>query len=164
MDQISAKVIKHILPSIITPICHLINSSFQPGAFPQRIKLARVIGLFEKGDRENPGNYRLISLLSVFSKMIEWAMLKRPVKFLEAIFFSISISLGFTLSILQNMLLNISHQFTRRSLDSNLIHAAIFLDVKKTFDSLTNKILIGKLSHLGVRGEALSWFSSYLTD
>ena len=52
----------------------------------------------------------------------------------------------------------------RRSLDSNLISAAIFLDVKKAFDSLTHKILIDKLCHVGVRGEALSWFLRYLTD
>ena len=39
-DQISAKVIKHILPSIITPIGHLINRSFQRGVFPQRLKLS----------------------------------------------------------------------------------------------------------------------------
>ena len=53
--------------------------------------------------------------------------------------------------------------FVRQSLDFGLIPAAIFLDVKKAFDSLTHEILIGKLSHQGVRGEALSWFSSFLT-
>ena len=49
-------------------------------------------------------------------------------------------------------------------IDSNLIRAAIFLDVKKAFDSLTHKIFIGKLCHVGVRWKAFSWFSSYLTD
>jgi len=55
-------------------------------------------------------------------------------------------------------------QFIRQSLDYNLIPAAIFLDVKKASDSLTHKILIGKLYHHAVRGQTLSWFSSYLTD
>ena len=103
-DQISAKVIKYILSSIIIPIYHLINSSFELGVFPQRLKLARVIALFKGGDRKDPGNYRPISLLSVFSKIFERAMFKRLVRFLEANFFSISISLGFAQSILQNML------------------------------------------------------------
>ena len=103
-DQISAKVIKHILPSIITPIYHLIDRSFQLGVFPQRLKLARVIVLFKGGDRKDPGSYRPISLLSVFSKIFERAMLKRLVRFLEANFFFISTSLGFAHRILQNML------------------------------------------------------------
>ena len=85
-DQISAKVIKLILPSIITPIYNLINRSFQLGVFPQRLKLTRVIALFKGGDRKDPGNYRPISLLSVFSKIFERAMLKRLVRFLEAKF------------------------------------------------------------------------------
>ncbi|KAK2710193.1 hypothetical protein QYM36_013760 [Artemia franciscana] len=53
--------------------------------------------------------------------------------------------------------------FIRQSLDFGLIPVAIFLDVKKAFDSLTHEILIGKLYHQGIRGEALSWFSSFLT-
>ena len=65
VDQTSAEVIKHILPSIITPIYRLINRSFQLGIFPQRLKLARLIALFKGGDREDPGNYRPISLVSV---------------------------------------------------------------------------------------------------
>ena len=163
-DKISAKVIKHILPSIITPLCHLINRSFQLGVFPQRLKLSRVIALFKGGDREDPGNYRPISLLSVFSKIFERPMLKRLVRFLEAKFFFHQHQFGFRAKYSTEHACNKLLQFIRQSLDSNLIPAAIFLDVKKAFDSLTHKILIGKLSHHGVRGEALSWFSSYLTD
>ena len=54
--------------------------------------------------------------------------------------------------------------FVQQSLDFSFILAAIFLDVTRAFDSLTHIILIGKLSHQGVHGEALSWFSSFLTD
>ena len=64
-DQISAKVIKHILRSIITPIYHLVNRSFQLGVFTQRLKLVCVMALVKGGDRKDPGNYRPISLLSV---------------------------------------------------------------------------------------------------
>ena len=65
-DQIPAKLIKQILPSIISPLCHLVNPSFKLRIFHQRLKLARVISLFKRDDREDPGNYRPISLLSVF--------------------------------------------------------------------------------------------------
>ena len=63
-DQFSAKVIKHVLLSIINPICHSINNRlFQQGVFLQRLTLARVIALFKGGDHKNPGNYSPISLL-----------------------------------------------------------------------------------------------------
>ena len=141
----------------------MINRSFQLGVFSQRVKLARVIALFKGGDRKDPGNYRPISLLSVFSKIFERAMLKRLVRFLEAKFFP-SASVWVSRKVFYRTSCNRLFQIIRRSLDSILNPAAIFLDVKKAFGSLTYKILIGKLCHFAVRGEALSWFSSYLSD
>ena len=49
-------------------------------------------------------------------------------------------------------------------LNSGLIPAANFLAAREAFDSLTNKILVDKLSHHEIRGEQRSWFSSYLTS
>ena len=54
--------------------------------------------------------------------------------------------------------------FLHTALDSGKIPAAIFLDVRKAFDSLTHKMFLNKLSHMGIRGSALSWFRSYLHD
>ena len=162
-DQIPAKLIKQILPSIITPLCHLVNQSLKLGIFPQRLKLARVIALFKGADREDPENYRPISLLSVFSKIFEKAMLKRLLSFLDAKKFFHRHQFGFREKCSTEHACNMLIHFVRQSLDFGLIPAAIFLDVKKAFDSLTHEILIGKLSHQGVRGEALSWFSSFLT-
>jgi len=54
--------------------------------------------------------------------------------------------------------------FINSALESGKIPAAIFLDIKKEFDSLTHRILLGKLSHIGKRVSALTWFQSYLHE
>ena len=90
-------------------------------------------------------------------------MLKRLLSFLDAKKFFHRHQFGFQEKCSTENAFNMLLLFSRQSLDFGLVPAAIFLDVKKAFDSLTHEILIGKLLHQGVRGEALSLFSSFLT-
>ena len=41
---------------------------------------------------------------------------------------------------------------------------AIFLDVRKAFDSVGHMVLLSKLQSIGFEGEALSWFKGYLDN
>ena len=62
----------------------IINDSFLSGIFPNKLKIAKVIALYKKDSRDNPTNYRPISLLSVFSKLTEKIMYKRLYSFLDS--------------------------------------------------------------------------------
>ena len=55
----------------------LINESFTTGIFPAKLKVAKVIALHNKGDSDNPSNYRPKSLLSVFGKLFEKIMRRK---------------------------------------------------------------------------------------
>ena len=70
-DDISPKILKEISIDISRPLAHILNLSFTSGTVPDSLKLAKVIPIFKKGDRTQPGNYRPISLLTVFDKILE---------------------------------------------------------------------------------------------
>ena len=50
---------------------------------PSQFKIAKVIPLFKTGDKALPDNYRPISLLSSFSKILEKVVCIRLLNFLE---------------------------------------------------------------------------------
>ena len=70
-DGISTKLLKVIAPVIIKPLTLLINQVLNTGTFPDKLKIAKVIPIFKKGEPSLFENYRPISLLPAISKVLE---------------------------------------------------------------------------------------------
>jgi len=64
-------LLKLTLNNLIEPLVYISNLSFRTGCVPDSLKIAKVIPIFKKGDKSNPSNYRPISLLSIFHKLLE---------------------------------------------------------------------------------------------
>ena len=71
LDNISTKVIKASSSQLIKPLAHIFNLSLTSGVFPLKLKIARVIPIFKSGDPSNLSNYKTVSVLPVFSKILE---------------------------------------------------------------------------------------------
>ena len=82
-NSIPMKLLKMIPDLILVPLCRIINNSFQSGIFPDPLKISKVIPIHKEGPTDDVNNYRPISLLSIFDKIIEKAMHTRLYSFLE---------------------------------------------------------------------------------
>ena len=70
-DSISSNVIKFIIKNIALPLCDVFNKSLLTGCFSDKLKVAKVIPFYKGDDKRLLNNYRPISVLRAFSKIIE---------------------------------------------------------------------------------------------
>ena len=152
---------KHILSDILATI---INLSVQTGDYPSKLKHAKIIPVFKTGDETEPGNYRLISLLSVFNRLFQRLMHKRLTSFIEKHHILFKSQYGFRENFsTQHAILHIVSKI-QNIMDKGLYSCGVSVDLKKAFDTLDHSILLCRLHHYGIRGIINDWFSSYLSD
>ena len=163
-NSIPIKLLKLISPYISSPLSQIINESFQSGIFPEKMQHAKIIPLFKKGCPETVSNYRPISVLSVFSKITENLMYKRLYHFLNVHEILYNLQFGFRAShSISHALVSLTESI-KNSLDNKHFGCGIFINLQKAFDTVNHQTLLNKLNHYGIRGKALAWFSSYLSN
>ena len=82
--SIPLKLLAMIPDLIITPLAHIINMSFLTGEFPDLLKIVKVIPIHKGGSTQDINNFRPISLLSIFDKIMEKIMHKNLYSYLES--------------------------------------------------------------------------------
>ena len=123
----------------------------------------KVIPLHKDGSTQDLNNFRPISLLSIFDKIIEKIIHKRLYHFLEHHQILFENQFGFRKNNSTSYALMEITEKIKESIDSGKFGCGIFIDLRKAFDTVNHSILFKKLEH-GVRGVRLEWFISYLTD
>ena len=163
-DEINTSILKYISENIVDPLVFLCNLSLQQGIFPRELKLANVLPLYKNDDPFMFYNYRPISLLCVLSKVFENVIYSRLIEHLEKCKILMSNQFGFQIFHSSYMALMVLMNNLISSLERGETVVGVFLDFSKAFDTVDHVILLTKLEHHGVRGSALAWFQSYLTE
>ena len=163
-DDISASIVKKTYNSFIAPITHILDISIKNGIFPNELKIARVIPLFKSGDNMLFSNYRPVSVLPVFSKILERLMYNRLLKFINEHDILYKYQFGFRADHSPNLALLFMVDKISDALENGEYVLGLFLDFSKAFDTVNHDILFTKLENYGIRGVALHMFKSYLSN
>ncbi|GFG29899.1 hypothetical protein Cfor_02255, partial [Coptotermes formosanus] len=157
-DEVSNRIIKLSSPFIISPLTYICNAILSTGVFPDRLKYAIVKPVFKKGNRQEISNYRPISLLTSFSKIIEKLIYARLLAHIHTNSILAHEQYGFR-----------THSSTEKAafalvnsvltaMNNNLIVGGIFCDLQKAFDCVNHKI-----EFYGIEGKLKTLIESYLT-
>ena len=162
-DDINIKTIVSCAKQISKPLTHMCNLSFLSGIIPDKLKIAVVTPVFKANEANKFENYRPISVLSCFSKLLEKIMYKRLIKFIDKNKILSKHQYGFRKNrSTEHALIELIDGITK-AIDQGKYTIGIFLDLSKAFDTINHKILIKKLEHYGVRGISMKWFENYLS-
>ena len=164
LDTISPRLLKDAAEVIAKPLTRIINISLSQGRIPDEWKCARVTPLFKKGDVTDMDNFRPISILSVASKVLERAVHHQLCDFLDKHKLLSPYQCGFRRKHSTESATIAFSDFIRRGMDQGLLTGAVFIDLRKAFDSIGHDALLSKLEYYGLRGTELDWFRSYLID
>ena len=162
-DELPNLILKNAANEISPFLKIIFDQSLQTGKLPGDWVEANVAPVFKKGDRHSLANYRPISLICVWAKLIEHIIWKQIMShFLE-----------------NKILTPVQHGFrSKHSCESQLLIATdefiqnfesktqmdVVLDFSKAFDVVPHQRLLHKLDHYGIRGTTLNWIQNFLTN
>ena len=110
------------------------------------------------------GEFRPISLLNLFSKIFEKVLKTKIMGFIDKYNVLPPEQFGFTTNSSTELAITTIYDKFLDNLDKNQYTCAIFLDIKKAFDSRDHKILLKKLDHYGFRGKIWNLLKSYMEN
>src|SRR5260221_1084505 len=163
-DGYNAELLKNIANEICEPLSYIFNRSIVQGIVPLSWRQANVTPLFKKGTKQDPGNYRPVSLTSQICKLLESIIKDNIINHLNT----------------NNLINSSQHGFTeRKSCLTNLLEFldsvtnyvdqghpvdVIYLYLQKAFDKVPHERLLLKLKAHGITGEIAIWIRAWLRD
>ena len=162
LDNIPPSLLKDCADVISQPLAYLINLSFKNGVFPPDWKSNKVVPAHKSSAYNNIENYRPISVIPAISKVIESTVHDQLSDFLEKNNLLFKNQFGFRKKRSTEMACTLFFDKIKMLVNKNKIAGAVFIDLKKAFDTISHSQLINKLPKYGIEHTELKWFTDYL--
>lgn len=164
IPDIKGMVIEDIMKGNLDAVSNLINKSLATSSIPDEWKTGTVVPLEKSGDLTNVSNWRPVCLQNIYSKVTEKVVHNRLMKWILEHNIIIKQQFGFMpkKGTTDAIFHTVNHLFEARNHDK--FSCAVFVDLRKAFDTLDHEILLRKLKKIGIEDDCLNWISEYLNN
>ena len=163
-DDIPVSLIIDGAAQISGPLSKLINRCLRQSVFPSAEKWAKITPIYKSGERSSMDNYRPISVLPVLSKVFERVVYKQVYSYLEEDELLSQKQFGFRNKSSTQHAVTLFSDFIRQGMDKGKLTGAVFLVLRKAYDTVDHSRVLSKLPLYGISHEELQWFENYLFD
>ena len=162
-DGISARIVHECATELSVPLAKLCNMSLRLGLFPSKWKQANIVPMHKKGDKKDPRNYRSVSLLPLFGKVMEKIVFDELLRHAAPVLSSAQHGFLPGRSCITNLTTYLHSAWG--SISDGCQTDAIYTDFSAAFQSVNHKLLLFKLSEsYCISGKIFDWFVSYLSE
>ena len=164
IDNLGGRFLRDGAKILAKPITQLFNLSIEKSKFPDKCKIAKLKPLFKKGSKQEPKNYRPISLLPLVSKIFEKIVHCQTQEYLDTHKILYKYQSGFRTKHSTDTCLTLLNNEILNGIDNGLFTAMIFIDLQKAFDTIDHEIFLMKLECIGFNKSTILWYRSYLEN
>lgn len=159
---VNVPLIKQLKNQLIAPITKLVNLSIRHGIFPNCLKKSKVIPIFKKGNRNDPNNFRPVSLTPILSKILEYILKEQLCAFFEENKLFTDCQYGFRAKRSTTLAVVSLLGFMTETFEGEQYASAAFCDLSKAFDCVSHDLMADKLEYYGLDQNGLNLMKSYL--